>query len=58
MPSAFPGTASVLADVAEEQSAPPDLVAALRSLPEGRVYETVAEVWADLGGDVEHRGTD
>lgn len=58
VPSAFPGTASVLADVAEEQSAPPDLVAALRSLPEGRVYETVAEVWADLGGDVEHRGTD
>ena len=54
-PSAFPATAAVLADVAEAARAQPHHVAALRSLPEGRVYETFAEVWSDLGGDVEHR---
>ncbi len=54
VPSAFPGTGAVLADSAEEQNAPPDFVAALRSLPEGRVYETFAEVWTDLGGEMEH----
>jgi hypothetical protein len=54
VPSAFPGTGAVLAEVAEENNASPDFVAALRSLPEGRVYETFAEVWTDLGGEVEH----
>ena len=54
VPSAFPGTGAVLADVAAEQNAPADFVSALRSLPEGRVYETFAEVWTDLGGEVEH----
>jgi hypothetical protein len=45
----------VLADLAEAQHGAPHHVAALRSLPDGRVYETFSEVWADLGGDVEHR---
>ena len=54
VPSAFPGTGSVLADVAEENNASADFVTALRSLPEGRVYATFAEVWTDLGGEVEH----
>jgi hypothetical protein len=55
LPSAFPGTGQALADVAEANQAPPDVLAMLRSLPVGRVYATVAEVWTDLGGDVEHR---
>ena len=54
LPSAFPGTGAVLADVAEQNNASPDFVAALRSLPEGRIYATFAEVWVDLGGTVEH----
>jgi hypothetical protein len=56
LPSAFPATGTVLADVAEAAHAHPDHVAGLRSLPEGRIYETFAEVWSDLGGDVERRG--
>lgn len=55
LPSAFPGTGAVLADIAAGANAHPHHVAALRSLPEGRVYETFAEVWTDLGGDIEHR---
>ena len=55
VPSAFPGTAAVLADVAEQNNAPADFVAALRSLPDGRIYATFAEVWVDLGGTVEHQ---
>jgi hypothetical protein len=55
VPSAFPGTGAALADVAQQGHASPDHVAALRSLPDGRIYATFAEVWADLGGDVEHR---
>ena len=54
VPSAFPATGAVLAEIAEEQHASPDFVAALRSLPEGRIYATFAEVWVDLGGTVEH----
>ena len=54
IPSAFPGTGAVLADIAAENNAPGDFIAALRSLPEGRVYATFAEVWTDLGGEVEH----
>lgn len=53
VPSAFPGTGVALADAAEADHAPPDLVAALRSLPDGRIYATFAEVWQDLGGEVE-----
>ena len=54
VPSAFPGTGASLADVAEMNNASPDYVSALRSLPEGRVYATFAEVWEDLGGETEH----
>jgi len=55
VPSAFPGTGQALADVAEANQAPADVLAMLRSLPVGRVYATLAEVWSDLGGDVEQR---
>ena len=54
IPSAFPGTGASLADVAELNNASPDFIAALRSLPEGRVYAAFSEVWQDLGGEVEH----
>jgi hypothetical protein len=54
-PSAFPGTGATLADLAEEAHASPDRVAALRSLPEGRIFQTFAEVWTELGGEIEHR---
>lgn len=54
-PGAFPATGAVLADLAEEAHALPHHVTALRSLPEGRVYEEFGDVWRDLGGDVEHR---
>lgn len=55
VPSAFPGTGAGLADAAEANHAPPSLLEALRSLPDGRVYRTFAEVWTDLGGETEHR---
>ena len=55
LPSAFPGTGQALADTAEANQAPLDVLVLLRSLPVGRVYATVAEVWSDLGGDVEQR---
>lgn len=54
-PGAFPATATVLAGIAEGAHAAAHHVAALRSLPEGRVYEEFGEVWRDLGGDVESR---
>jgi hypothetical protein len=53
VPSAFPATGAVLADIAEAQHANPARIEALRSLPEGRVYQTFAEVWVDLGGAIE-----
>lgn len=55
LPSLFPATGAVLADAAEANHAMPHHVDALRSLPDGRVYATFAEVWSDLGGDIEHR---
>lgn len=55
VPSLFPATGAVLAGAAEENHAAPHHVAGLRSLPEGRVYATFAEVWSDLGGEIEHR---
>lgn len=54
VPSAFPGTGAALAEAAEAANAPPDFTAALRALPEGRIYEAFSEVWTDLGGEVEH----
>jgi hypothetical protein len=54
VPSAFPGTGLTLAEAAEAQNAPADVTALLRSLPEGRIYATVAEVWEALGGDPDH----
>ncbi|MBA2283357.1 MAG: DUF2795 domain-containing protein [Acidimicrobiia bacterium] len=51
----FPASALDLAEVAEAHDAPASMVEALRSLPAERSYETFAEVWVDLGGEMEHR---
>ena len=53
-PSAFPGRPEELALVAVEEGAPDELVARLRALPD-RLYDTVAQVWEAMGGDVESR---
>ena len=52
-PSAFPGTGAALAEAAEANSAPDEVLNSLRSLPEGRIYGTVEEAWEALGGDHE-----
>jgi Protein of unknown function (DUF2795) len=43
-----------LAD-AESNPAPAEVLERLRALPGGRAYENVQDVWATLGGAVEHR---
>ncbi|MEZ5139340.1 MAG: DUF2795 domain-containing protein [Acidimicrobiales bacterium] len=45
-PAAFPTTAAVLADGLEEAGAEEAVVAAVRALPRGRLYESPGEVWA------------
>jgi hypothetical protein len=47
-PSDFPGTAGELAERASTNRLPGDLADELRALPEGRIYETVGELWDDL----------
>ena len=51
----WPATADVLRDVAEENQAPDRILQQLASLPEGRTYENVQQVWEDLGGGREQR---
>src|SRR5690242_7273997 len=48
----FPAHPDELADHAQERHAPDSVVEQLRAAPD-RVYETVSEVWAALGGRVE-----
>jgi hypothetical protein len=55
-PSTFPARPEQLAVVAREEGAPDDLVDRIRALPD-RLYDTVAEVWEAMGGDVESRTT-
>lgn len=47
---AFPGDRDVLVASAEGNFAPDWVLDALRSLPEGRSFETVEQVWETLGG--------
>jgi cation transport regulator ChaB len=42
-------------DDAESNQAPAEVLERLRALPGGRAYENVQDVWATLGGTVEHR---
>jgi hypothetical protein len=54
-PSAFPADRDALLAVAGELHAEPQVVESLESLPSGRVFENVQEVWEALGGHVEQR---
>jgi uncharacterized protein DUF2795 len=54
-PSAFPADRETLLADAEDNHAPEAVLERLRALPQGRVYENVQDVWAALGGTVEHR---
>lgn len=47
--SVLPGDRETLIANARDNEAPDDVVRALESLPEGRRYQTVSEVWAALG---------
>jgi Protein of unknown function (DUF2795) len=54
-PSAFPADRDALVADAEANHAPDEVLARLRALPAGRAYGNVQDVWAALGGTVEHR---
>jgi hypothetical protein len=54
--SALPGDRDALIRSAEVLTAPDDVIADLRRLPDGVVYGTVTEIWAALGrGPAERR---
>jgi hypothetical protein len=52
-PSVFPATAGELLGSATETDAPDDVWGLLETLPRGRVYQNVQDVWRTLGGGVE-----
>ena len=54
-PSAFPADRDGLLDTAEANNAPEVVLERLQALPAGRTYERLPDVWAALGGTVEHR---
>jgi Protein of unknown function (DUF2795) len=54
-PSAFPADREALVADAEGNHAPEGVLERIRALPPGRAYENVQDVWATLGGTVEHR---
>jgi hypothetical protein len=54
-PSAFPADRDGLVANAEANNAPEVVVERLLALPAGRTYERLPDVWAALGGTVEHR---
>jgi Protein of unknown function (DUF2795) len=54
-PASFPVTAAALANLAEGNDAPARMVDALRALPGDSSYDTFAELWVALGGEVERR---
>jgi hypothetical protein len=51
----FPADRETLIATAEQKFAPTQVLDQLRRLPQGRTFETVAEVWEALGGRTEHR---
>jgi hypothetical protein len=55
LPSSFPARAATLAAVAAKQGAPDDVVSSLEGVTEKRIFETVGELWAALGGTHEQR---
>jgi hypothetical protein len=54
-PSAFPADREALLADARGNHAPEVVLERLQALPEGRTFENVQDVWAALGGTVEHR---
>ena len=54
-PSAFPADREGLLANAEANNAPDLVLERLRALPGGRGYDSLPDVWAALGGTVEHR---
>jgi Protein of unknown function (DUF2795) len=51
----FPADREALITSAEQKFAPAQVLDQLRTLPQGKTYETVTEVWQALGGRTEHR---
>ena len=54
-PSTFPADREGLVANAEANNAPEGVRERLQALPAGRTYEAMPDVWAGLGGTVEHR---
>ena len=54
-PSTFPADREALLADAQDNQAPAEVLERLQALPAGRAYENVQDVWAALGGTVEHR---
>jgi hypothetical protein len=54
-PGAFPADRDGLVANAEANNAPEVVLERLLALPAGRAYEHLPDVWAALGGTVEHR---
>lgn len=54
-PSHFPAVGEALLEAAAENAAPASVLDRLRSLPTGREYANVADVWRSLGGGAELR---
>jgi len=54
-PSAFPADREALVADAQANQAPAEVLERLQVLPAGRPYDNVQDIWAALGGTVEHR---
>ena len=54
-PSAFPADREGLLANAEANNAPEAVLGRLQALPGGTTYDALPDVWAALGGTVEHR---
>ena len=54
-PSAFPADREGLVANAEANNAPEVVLERLQALPGGTTYDALPDVWAALGGTVEHR---
>jgi hypothetical protein len=52
---AFPADREGLVANARANHAPPVVLERLQALPDGRTYQALPDVWAALGGTVEHR---
>ena len=54
-PSAFPADREGLVANGKANNAPDAVLERLRALPADRTYEAMPDIWAALGGTVEHR---